>query len=352
MEQMSLKVTCPQCKQLFDFYFSEKGKRICPNCKLGIPDEKILPHPSSMDKLQKPEESAKWTRFIELELSKYLDKRTIPDDCYTLKWNTDHPGHIVFLLDLSGSMAENNKIDYLIDSVQTTIENLLTHCRNDQGKPAERVEVSIYGYNYRIIPLWPNYNVEKMTRAMLEADDNGVKVFNRDIQVKPEYQTRMQIAFEKAKEDVEDWIHRQERKKIANIPSPIVINVTDGYPYEGKEHSQEKVFSDTLQAARALMSVGTKDGNVRIFNIHYEPISMKSMMCFPNVIPKEETIKFLYEASSVLTKKMAESARLFGFEEAQQGSHALISNSKDPSVLTSFLDWGSSQGVKPIHDDY
>ncbi len=131
---------------------------------------------------------------------------------YDLKWNSDHPGHVVFLIDLSGSMELDNKINYVIDAVQDSIENLLTHCRNDKGLPAERVSVSVYGYNYHIITLWKNYGLSQMASAMLDAEEAGKKIFDPNGDAKPEYQTCMKLAFEEAKKDVEQWIQSQQGK--------------------------------------------------------------------------------------------------------------------------------------------
>lgn len=270
---------------------------------------------------------------------------------YDLKWNSDHPGHVVFLIDLSGSMELDNKINYVIDAVQDSIENLLTHCRNDKGLPAERVSVSVYGYNYHIITLWKNYGLSQMASAMLDAEEAGKKIFDPNGDAKPEYQTCMKLAFEEAKKDVEQWIQSQQGK--TDVPSPIVINVTDGYPYEGKEYNQERIYSDTLKAAQELMKISTPDGNVRLLNIHHDPRTNDPKLKFPVSMPTTgDNVRFLYQASSPLTEKMAIAANKMGFPEAREGARAMISNETKPSIITQFLNWGSSQGVKPEPDAY
>ncbi len=67
---------------------------------------------------------------------------------YELQWGTDKPGHIVFLIDLSGSM--DDKIDYVIESVQKTCQNILTRCVSGTSIK-ERVCISAYGYNLSLI---------------------------------------------------------------------------------------------------------------------------------------------------------------------------------------------------------
>ena len=64
---------------------------------------------------------------------------------YDLKWNSAHPGHIVFLIDLSGSMSENQKIDYLLDALKDTLDVLLAI-----SESRKRVEISIYGYKFLV----------------------------------------------------------------------------------------------------------------------------------------------------------------------------------------------------------
>lgn len=268
---------------------------------------------------------------------------------YDLKWNSDHPGHVVFLIDLSGSMELDNKINYVIDAVQDSIENLLTHCRNDKGQPAERVSVSVYGYNYHIITLWKNYGLSQMAAAMIDAEEAGKKIFDPNGDAKPEYQTCMKLAFEEAKKDVEQWIQSQQGRP--DIPSPIVINITDGTPFHGKEYDQKHVYAETLKAAQELMKITTIDGNVRLLNIHHDPRTNDPKLKFPVSMPTAgDNVQFLYQASSPLTEKMAIAANKMGFPEAREGSHAMISNESKPSIITQFLNWGSSQGIKPEPD--
>lgn len=271
---------------------------------------------------------------------------------YETLWNSVTPGHVVFLLDLSGSME--NKIDYVIDTVQDSIGNLLIHCQNHERQLAERISVSVYGYNYQIVELWENYGVKQMAKAMREADNLGEKIFDSQKDAKPEWQTRMQLAFERAKQDVEEWIGKQNGR--TEIPAPIVINITDGCPYEGKEFDQKQVYADTLKAARDLMNVTTPDGNVRLLNIHYDPKIKDSTLTFPASMPSSNAnMQFLYQASSPLTAKMAQSANRMltqplGLPEAREGARSMISNVKNPSVVAQFLNWGSSQGIRRVAD--
>ena len=259
---------------------------------------------------------------------------------YDLNWNSAHPGHVVFLIDMSGAMAADNKINFVIDAVQDSIETLLTHCMKGNGLLAERVSVSVYGYNYRIVELWKNYGVKQMAIAMLEAEDAGTKIFDSNGKAKPEYQRCMRFAFEEAKKDVEQWIQCQNGK--TDIPAPVVINITCGGPFEGGK--QDQVYADTLKAAQELMRVTTTDGSVRLLNIHHDPRTNDPTLTFPFSMPQtNQNMQFLFQASSPLTEKMATAANVMGFPEAREGSHAIISNANNPTsiIVNLFLDWGS-----------
>lgn len=252
---------------------------------------------------------------------------------YELKWNSATPGHIVFLIDLSGSMSDNQKIDYVMDALKGTLELLMAYT---EGK--ERVEISIYGYNYQIVEIWKNKTVPEVVQILTDAEETGKKLFN----LRTEYQTCMRLAFEKAKQDIEEWLKVQKQKGILNSPSPVVINITDGFPYEGPNFNQDEVYTNTLKAAKDIMSIATSDGNVRLFNIHFEPQSEEPTLRFPAKEPNSKNLQFLYNASSVMTPQMILSANIYGFTETKEGSHALVSNEKDAYKLARFLQWGTT----------
>lgn len=266
---------------------------------------------------------------------------------YELRWGSDKPGHIVFLIDLSGSMT--NKIDYVIDAVHRTCKSI--SARSMKGiKPSERVSVSIYGYNYHIVNLFKPYTSAQELSDILarvkeaRKTDKNAALFDINGEAKPEYQTRMQLAFETATADIEEWIRKQENELGAdNVPAPIVINITDGYPYEGDSNKQKDYFSNTLTAAKKLMSIKTNDGNVRVFNIHHDPDSKTATLRFPQSRPvSDEVMQFLFDASSPMSEDMVSIAQNY-FNEAGMGSTCMISNEKDVSNIIRFLEWGSSK---------
>ena len=259
---------------------------------------------------------------------------------YELQWGSDKPGHLVFLIDLSGSME--NKIDDVINAVQNTCKSIVARCLS--GKTLkERVSVSIYGYNYQIIELLQKTPSSIRDLAMALKESSNKPLFDKTREAKPEYQTIMRLAFEKAKNDIEQWISKQKSVGL-RIPAPIVINVTDGFPYEGEDKNQRRVFKETLKAARELTAVSTPDGNVRLFNIHFDPETKEDTLRFPKRPPREEHLQFLYDASSPMTEDMVNSARAY-FKEAEMGSRCMLSNEKEISNLANFIEWGSGPAL-------
>lgn len=252
---------------------------------------------------------------------------------YDLCWNLSHPGHIVFLIDLSESMSKKQKIEFLMDTLKDTLELLLAH-----AEARERVEVSIYGYNSQIVEIWKNKKVSEMIQIFCEAEEKGNKLFY----LRPEHITCMRLAFERAKLDIEEWLSIQKMKGYLNTPSPVVINITDGFPNEGPNFNQNNVYADTLKAAKDIMSITTSDGNVRMFNIHFDPQSEEPTLRFPANEPNSKNLQFLYNASSVMTSQMVSAARIYGFTEIKDDSRALVSNEKDAYKLAKLLPLGTT----------
>lgn len=257
---------------------------------------------------------------------------------HELKWNSQQPGHIVYLIDLSGSMK--NKINDVAYVLKESLDALIGRCQTISGEPAERVSISVYGYNCKTYPLLSNppISVAEIGALIGESERQERPLFNAIT----EYQTEMQKAFETAIKDVNEWIDRQKKAGMTNIPSPIVINITDGFPYEGPDKDQENVFERTLNAAKKLTSISTNDGNIRLFNIHFDPQTKNKTIRFPEQRPVERTLQFMFDASSPMEPDMFTLAKRY-FPEATFNSKCMISNEKDLEALFNFIDWGSTK---------
>jgi len=267
-----------------------------------------------------------------------------------LLWSPATPGHIVYLIDLSGSMGKSSsmgkRIDYTIDVLHTVLRRIRNRCIKGGGKVSEKLSFTIIGYNYKAVEIWKNYSVLEMAKKSIAQERNNIPIFDKEKSIdekgfKPEYQTCMRLAFEAAKKDIEEWLSKQQKSNILT-PAPVVINITDGEPYEGDDKTWEQVSKETLQAAYDLMNIVTPDGKVRLFNIHHNPDIGRSAQVFPSIRPSHPVEQFLFDASSEMDEATLESAKSYGFS-VSQGSHCVAYNEKDPSFLVKLIEFGSSE---------
>ena len=215
---------------------------------------------------------------------------------YDLPWGAAHPGHLVYLLDFSDSMKDDGKIDILLDVLKMACLELFYNTRN-----LIRGSISIIGYNSDVATLFKgtlgelyneyeqgggrNYSLLDKTKSLAEGG------------CRPEWQTYTAKAFRWAKSDIEEWIAEQERAG-KRIPAPMVIHVTDGYPYD-EERTDSDAKEDALKAAQEIMNISIPDGSPLIFNIHIGDDSSREVL-FPTQRPSEENQQFLYDASSIM----------------------------------------------------
>ena len=247
---------------------------------------------------------------------------------YDQLWGELSPGHFTFLIDLSGSME--NKIDYTIDVLMATFKELIRFCiKGDQIK--SRLYCTVIGYNSKAEIIWNNMSINEIVKKLIVFKRCGTPIFNKEIEFKPQGQTYMRLAFDEAKKDIEKWIEKLDEAKMKK-PAPVVINITDGCPYEGEDKTWDEVSQETLKSALALMSISTPDGNVRLFNILYEPEAKNSTSIFPSQCPSHPAEKFLYEASSIMDERTLEIIRNYN-SKITTNARCMASNVKDLNYI-------------------
>ena len=256
-----------------------------------------------------------------------------------LAWGTPHPGHLVYLIDLSGSMEEHNKVQDVMSVVFERLENLGARC-TVMASIKERFSLTVIGYNSEVIPLFKG-GVEQVDELL--SMRYGQPLFDINGVAKPQWQTYMADAFDAAREDVEQWI-KDQRAKGMPVPVPIVINITDGHPEE-YQRTEAQSTERALEAAQRLMQVRADDSNTLLFNIHYEPASGTAELILPKTEPADTRRRFLYNASSVLNADDVNVARAKGLEQAVPGCHGMVSNAQDKKLLLNFVEMASSLGT-------
>lgn len=294
----------------------------------------------------------------------------IESDLYKLGWGTKNPGHIVYLIDLSESMRWNDyqNIKDVLEVLRECIKRMVTDCTPGEGEPIERFSISVIGYNSRIIHLLTNKNVADLEDYLLERKKLPLFDINEGGNAYPQYQTYMASAFDAAAEDIKEWISQQQKKGM-KIPAPYVIHVTDGHPEECDENNreknipEEKAMEKALQAASRLKDIKVDDGNVLLFNIHYDSAEKNIQeLITPSNRPSGSSIydkrkQFLYDVSSVLperiVKKINDMVKSQEEKEADpfvkyvhNGSRAMISNAKNKKLLNNFVVFSSLTGTR------
>lgn len=253
---------------------------------------------------------------------------------YNLAWGSNHPGHLVYLIDLSGSMAKDNKIDDVIDTIAQVSEYLIGMCE-DLSTIKNRFSITILGYNSEIVTLFKG-SVIDLDKKLDETD--GHPMFDKENEAKPQWQTYTANGFRAVAEDIRQWIVQQQSKNI-QIPAPIVIHITDGYPYE-HERDEDAARKDALKVAEEIKQIAVPDGNTLLFNIHIDKGDVQTLT-FPNTRPDDIRRQFLFDASSIMSDLFITRAK--GFElPAKEGARFMVSNEKDKNVLAKLIAFGSS----------
>ena len=255
---------------------------------------------------------------------------------YDLSWGSKHPGLLIYLVDLSESMAWDDKIKRVNNTIWNVVDCLTAPCQ-DNGVYKNRYHLEVIGYNQYTYNLFSG-GIDQIN-SWLDAHGNE-QFLDIEKEGKPRGLTHMSIAFDKAAEVTCKWISSQKAKE-QPIPAPIVINITDGYPEEkGMDEVQSR--NKALQAANALKSIRVPDGNVLLFNIHIDGANgTEPEMQFPSNRPGDTRRAFLFDASSEMNSTFVERAQRNGLP-AVSGSRFMVSNVSDQKTLARLVVFGSS----------
>lgn len=267
---------------------------------------------------------------------------------YELGWSTNHPGHIVYLLDLSGSMA-GDRVNELLDTLLKVSNKLIADAKDGGRVCKEMFTISIIGYNSKVFTIFKG-NVSALKEKRDAALRNKTAMFD----LKPEYQTYTASGFRAVTKEIKEWISNQTNAGKLT-PAPVVIHITDGFPYEtGK--SEEAARLDAKAAADELKSISVPDGNTLLFNIHIGPGNTPQR--FLSTPPSDVCLKFLYDISSELNATFVSRAQndLFQFrsegldlDAIKEGSRFMVSNETNKDILVRLIHWGSNASAIGMH---
>ena len=234
---------------------------------------------------------------------------------YEKQIGSDNPGCIIILVDQSLSMTDpygngtEEKQHVATRAVNRVIDELVTSC-TDGEEIKDRCHVSVIGYGTEVhravdamISEVGESEIRLETVQKKESDGAGGTI---DIEVqmpiwlepKAENGTPMDTAFEQAYDVAQTWCTEHPD----SFP-PIVINITDGEPYDPNA---------THDAAKRVMELETTDGNILVFNIHIPDDKQSGReVTFPHSteeLDRNKYAEFLFDISSVLPESLMQSA--------------------------------------------
>ena len=249
-------------------------------------------------------------------------------------WGRKTPGHLVYLIDQSGSMTGQNEVK-AAEAVTAAIMETFRGCVSGT-EVRNRVYITIIGYgNEQGVSI-----IREGWMADFVEDLKVCKANNTSIVAPKSYGTTpMAEAFILANKCLTTWI--DSRQSICNndpqagIPAPIVINITDGYPDDRNTATRE---------AQKLMEISTPDGKVLLFNIHMDDSPETAEIRFPSdksQLNGVEAGEFLFDISSEMSPAFIEVARRMRLEGIFPGAKGFVVNAKG-DTLVRFVRFGSA----------
>lgn len=273
----------------------------------------------------------------------------------TVQWSSNTPGYLIFLIDQSGSMNEDytegkSKAEFTALVINRTINEIInTNLAGDKVK--NRVFISLIGYGGKggnsVEDIRSDYlnefankplRKEKIKKKVSDGAGGLVEIEEElPVFIEPLAKglTPMGEALKIVKELIEAWKNKNPKN-----PAPVIINVSDGAPYEGSYQNEEPQKS--IRVAKEIMNINTNDGHPLIFNVHIGNSGKEVMFAEDISELQEEQAKFLFEISSVIPNSYKAAALKHEFKVKDQ-SRGFIANAK-PLDLIKFIDFGSSKG--------
>jgi uncharacterized protein YegL len=252
---------------------------------------------------------------------------------YDAKWGRAIPGHIIFLIDQSGSMSEGKRAEMTAECVQNSIVEIVRGSIHGE-EVRDRAFITVIGYGQKNTPVtiirqgW----VSEWADDVLLAKKNGTCI----IPATAEWGTPMAQAFQQAKRCLDEWIavrdEAHQQKPSESMAAPIVLNITDGEP----DNEQ-----DARNAANEILNTPTPDGNVLVFNAHMNDKGTE-IVCPTDKsdLKGDKNAEFLFDISSPVTDKMVSVAKAIGIETIANGAMGFVANARQ-ATLARFIEFGS-----------
>ena len=305
---------------------------------------------------------------------------------YTRNLCRQYPGLFVILLDQSGSMSQpveggdafrftktiaSNNQQYTKAVVATAAINTITFeiiraAGIDEYTSTRKKSayLTVLGYNDTVYPLLSKSSGsdDPVDVATLEKTRKGLMPVKRVIRApegmreisenRPYWitehadgQTRMALAFQRAKAIVDRWLVSRpewiDELHIAQAPRrecfpPVIFHITD---------AQNNDQDDPLAVANELRSYSTVDGEVLIFNCHFtekrgRPIIFPSSVNDVRNLDQQGLAEMMFHMSSPVPERLRTEASKIANKPVVRDTRCYVYNA-NPDLLIAFLRWGT-----------
>jgi hypothetical protein len=271
---------------------------------------------------------------------------------YTAEISRTNPSCFIFLIDQSGSMAEQfiairkPKSEAVADAVNNLLQQLVIKCAKSEGV-RDYYYVSVIGYNEHgaraafsgqlsnkdLIPISEIANnparIEERTKKIPDGAGGLVdKTVKFPIWFDPESYggTPMREAFRKAKSILSSWL-----EQYPNCFPPVVIHITDGFSTDG----------DPSIEMNSVKSMASSDGNVILFNVHASAMNSNPIyFCGSGAQLPDHFAQMLFNGASVIPDFMKTVARQDYGLDLSHDARAFVLNG-DVAIIITAIDIGT-----------
>lgn len=271
---------------------------------------------------------------------------------YTAEISRTNPSCFIFLIDQSGSMADQfssinkAKSAAVADAVNNLLQQLVIKCAKSEGV-RDYYHVSVIGYGDKgAAPAFSGSLAGKDMLPISQIANNPARIEERTKKVpdgagglvdmtvkfpiwfdsKASGGTPMKEAFKKAHSLLVSWLEQHQ-----NCFPPVVIHITDGESTDG----------DPSVEMESIKNMASLDGNVILFNVHASAKSSNPVSFCGNSTPlPDQYATMLFNGASVLPEFMKSVARQDYGMNLPEDARAFVLNG-DATIIITAIDIGT-----------
>jgi hypothetical protein len=270
---------------------------------------------------------------------------------YSAEISRSNPACFIFLLDQSGSMSDQfgaegtlRKADFVADVVNRTLHDLVIRCTRTE-EIRNYYHISVLGYGASVGPAFSGSLSGRTHVPISEVAETPARLENRTKKIPDgagglvEQQVRFPVwmdpvssggtpmceAFGLARGLLEQWL-----KEHRNSFPPTLLHLTDGESTDG----------DPSDVAKHILSLGTNDGQVLLFNCHVSGRhAMKIEYPADESRLPDDFARTLFRISSLLPEAFRRAASDVGLATVE-GARGFVFNG-DPVSVAQFFEIGT-----------